>query len=128
MKSEQALKMDFISKINTHLKSNFKQDMLHSNIFQKVFEKEKLSLTLFNSSIDVIQNFETFKSSRFNVRLSLRNFDEKPQPVNGSSIEGMYSNQPMAKHKESLNEDHLGSKNLNGLKLTLLYDDFLNEI
>jgi len=128
MKSEQALKMDFISKINTHLKSNFKQDMLHSSVFQKVFEKEKLSLTLFKSAEDVIQNFEAFKASRFNVRLSLRNFDEKPQPVNGSSIEGVYASQHLAKHKESINEEHLGNKNLNGLKLTLLYDDYLNEI
>jgi hypothetical protein len=128
MKSEQALKMDFIAKINTHLKSNFKQDMLHSNVFQKVFEKEKLSITLVQSPEDIISNFESFKTSRFNVRLSLRNFDEKPQPVNSSGIEGVYSNQPLAKHKEGINDEHLGNKNLNGLKLTLLYDDYLNEI
>lgn len=34
VKSEQALKMDFVAKINTHLKSNFKEDVMHSNVFQ----------------------------------------------------------------------------------------------
>jgi hypothetical protein len=128
MKSEQALKMDFISKINTHLKSNFKQDVLHSNVFQKVFETEKLSLTMHSSLGEVIDNFETLKASRFNVRLSLRNFDEKPQPVNGTSLEGIYGKGTNSKNKENPKEEHIISKNTNVLRLTHLYDDHLNEI
>lgn len=118
LKSENALKKDFAMKINTNLKSIFQQEIIHSYVFKLVFLRGGKSLLIANSTREVLENLKELRNSSFNVRLSLRNLESRQ---NGMEVRGRRVGGRV------FLEECLPMIDNNGLKLTMLYDDNLNE-
>lgn len=126
LKSENAMKKDFAMKINYNMKSIFQQEIIHSAVFKLVFQKMKLSLLIGDSEPEVLENLREIKNSNFNIRLSLRNLNDNCGKINVSSFK--MKNDLLGNLEELCNQSGLPMLENNGLKLTLLYDDNLNEI
>lgn len=79
------------------------------------------------SQQEAIKTVEVLKHSPFNIRLSLKNFDDRPKIVNEKND----SNKEMGAFKrvfDAINQEETNSGNANGVVLTDMYDDNLNEI
>jgi hypothetical protein len=125
LKSENAMKKDFAMKINSNMKSIYQEEVIHSQVFRSVFLHRKLSLLDAKSEAEALEALRRVKDSQFNSRLSLRNLNEKPIPVNSKRNGSKGLTYSVGKSWRNPSSPIMQG---NAFQLTMLYDDNLREI